>query len=249
MGTPFSLSGKTILVTGASSGIGREIAISVSKLGGKVVLVARDRTRLDATLQAMAGEGHVVFEANLAEESQRSDLLSQVPPLHGFVHAAGVAKLVPAKFLSESAINGVIGINYTAAMLMVQGLLKKKLLLNNCSIVFISSIAGLAGMKANSVYAGTKGALIASARALAIELAGSKIRVNCIAPGMVRTPLTEGTKSMVSEESMLLDEAKYPLGYGLPEDVANSAVFLLSEASRWITGSTLVVDGGRTSYV
>jgi NAD(P)-dependent dehydrogenase (short-subunit alcohol dehydrogenase family) len=242
--TPFSLDGKTILVTGASSGIGRATAVAISRMGGKVVLTGRDEGRLRETLALLDGDGHLSLVAQLTDADERTALVSRVPPLHGVVHSAGITKLVPFQAISEKHLQEIHDINYKSPLFLTQLLLKKKLLVDHSSIVFLASTAGLLGAKALAVYAGTKGAILATARVLALEVAVRGIRVNCIAPALVETPMMVQTETAVSSDTFSANLKLYPLGLGKPEDVANAAVFLLSSASRWVTGSTIVLDGG-----
>jgi NAD(P)-dependent dehydrogenase (short-subunit alcohol dehydrogenase family) len=171
-------------------------------------------------------------------------MAGNVPQLDGVVHSAGVQRYFPLKFIPEEASREMMALNYEAPIFLIQSLLKNRRLSDSASIVFISSLAGLLGVRGNSIYSGTKAALIASARVMALELATRRIRVNCIAPGIVKTPMAQKMTTAISTEQMTEHEKLYPLGFGFPEDVANAAVFLLSSASRWITGQTLVLDGG-----
>lgn len=244
MTTPFSLDGKTILVTGASSGIGRATAIGIAQMGGKVVVTGRDVGRANETLGLLAGTGHLALTADLNVAEARAALVSQLPPLNGLVHSAGVTKLVPFQAISEKHMQEIFDTNYKSPVFLTQLLLKKKLLVDHSSVVFLASTAGLLGAKALGVYAGTKGAILATARVLALEVAPRGIRVNCIAPALVETPMMVQTETAVSSDTFAANLKLYPLGLGKPEDVANAVVFLLSSASRWVTGSTLVLDGG-----
>lgn len=246
MSNPFSLEGKTVLITGASSGIGRQTSISVAAMGGKVVATGRSEQRLAETLTMLAGEGHRAIPADLTDSAARAALTSDLPPLQGIVHCAGITKLVPFQYLTEKHLQEVWRANYEAAVLLTQILLKKKLIADGGSIVFVASTAGLLGAKAITAYAASKAALIATSRVLALEVAPRRVRSNCLAPALVQTPMAEETSERVSAETFAENLKLYPLGFGKPEDVANAAVFLLSDASRWITGATLVLDGGCT---
>jgi NAD(P)-dependent dehydrogenase (short-subunit alcohol dehydrogenase family) len=246
MSNPFSLDGKTVLITGASSGIGRQTSISVAAMGGKVVATGRNEQRLAETLAMLAGEGHRAIPADLTDSAARAALTSDLPALQGIVHCAGITKLVPFQYLTEKHLQEVWRANYEAAVLLTQILLKKKLIADGGSIVFVASTAGLLGAKAITAYAASKAALIATSRVLALEVAPRRVRSNCLAPALVQTPMAEETSERVSAETFAENLKLYPLGFGKPEDVANAAVFLLSDASRWITGATLVLDGGCT---
>lgn len=242
----FDLDGRTILVTGASSGIGRATAVAVAELGASVVLVGRREKVLDEVLAVLPGQGHRWQATDLTLGTDRTALVEAVEICHGVVHAAGQLKVQPFAFIQENALRESASLNYEAAVLLTQSLLRKKRLAAGGSIVFVSSIAARSGAKGHAVYSGTKAALEASARCLALEVASQRIRVNCVAPGMVRTAMAEEAGNAFGEDAMRRHEEEYPLGFGKPEDVAAAVAFLLSDAARWITGSTLVCDGGFT---
>jgi len=244
----FDLTAKTILITGASSGIGRQIAISVSEMGANVVLTARNEERLNKTLTRLSGKNHLIIVTDLKQETDLKKLVQELPKLNGIVHSAGIVKLLPLKFLNDQELRNMLDINYVAPMLLTREILNNKTLEYNSSIVFITSISGpIVGLKANANYSGTKGALTGASKVLALDLAPRKIRVNCIAPGMINTEIVKELEETFSPEKIAEDVKKYPLGsYGEPEDIANACLFLLSDASKWITGTTLVVDGGYT---
>lgn len=248
MSTPFNLTGHTILVTGASSGIGRAICSRIAAQGGVVVATGRDVNRLEETRQSLVGDGHIGYAANLTDEASLDALVSRLPVLQGVVHCAGQGKLAPFKFITARDLQAIQQINYEAPVLLSQRLLKRKLIANGGAIVFIASISGLFGAKAYGLYSGSKGAVIAMARSLALELAPNKIRVNCVAPGMVRTPMATAAEQTMSSEAMQEHERSYPLGFGEPDDVASPVVFLLSPASRWITGQCMALDGGFSAH-
>ena len=248
MGTvnPFSLSGKTILVTGASSGIGKATAILSADMGAKVIVTGRNRERLMETYAALAGEGHLWIPADLTAQGERDELTGQVPSLDGIVHCAGVGHRMPAKNLTEAEVKSVMDTNFNAVVLLQASLLSRKKVQKGASIVLLSSRTAEVPTFANSLYSASKGALKSYARCLSLELAPRKIRVNCICPAMVWTPLAlnEG----VTEEQLRGEETLYPLKrYGKPEDIANLAVFLLSDASSWMTGSCIDITGGSVS--
>lgn len=242
---PFNLAGKSILVTGASSGIGRQTAITCANMGARVVITGRDVARLEDTLSNLEGEGHVAFAADLTDGSAIAALTDKCEVLHGVAHCAGISMMAPFRMASEKTIDAVFKTNFQAPVLLTQRLLARRQIANGGSIVFISSTAAHIGTIATSMYAASKGALVPAARALGLEVAGKqKIRVNCISPGYVNTPLLDGINNGVASIKHNYDLA--PLGLGEPEDIANAVVFLMADASKWITRSTLIVDGGLT---
>lgn len=240
----FSLEGKRILVTGASSGIGRQIAITCAARGGVLVVNGRDCARLDATLAELAGTGHSAVPGDLVDADARAHVAQTAGNLDGIVHCAGISRLTPIRLASPVHTEEVWRINYEAPVLLTQALLARNQVAADASILFISSIAAFIGVAGVGVYSGTKAALIATMRCLAMEVIKRRIRVNCLAPALVESPLLDATEKMVT--SIEKTRADYPLGFGRPEDVANAAVFYLSAASRWVTGTTLVMDGGLT---
>ena len=240
---PFSLSGKTILVTGASSGIGRAIAVECSRMGATVILTARNAERLEKTLSMLEGTGHAVVAADLTEENDRKHLIESLPVLDGVVQNAGVFNTVLTKNIQQKDLDYVLPPNLYAPILLQKELVKHKLLAKGSSVVFMSSIASLRPFIGNAVYTISKAGITGYAQVLALELAPKNIRVNCICPGIVRTDLTEN--SVFSTEEYKAEEMKYPLKrYGKPEEIAYMAVYLLSDASAWVTGTTMEVSGG-----
>ena len=242
MNNSFSLQGKTILVTGASSGIGRAIAIACAEAGASVVLNGRNQERLQATLEALAGDGHIVVPADLTIAEQRSALAEQVPVLDGVVHCAGIGSRVLCKMLEEQDVSRVMQVNFEAPVLLQAELLREKKIAKEASIVFIASAAATMPSVGNSIYSASKAAIIAYAKCLAQELANRKIRVNCISPAMVWTDLAFVG---ATEEQLREAEQNYPLKrYAQPEDIAPMAVYLLSDAASWVTGSNMELTGG-----
>ena len=238
-----SLTGKTVLITGASSGIGRGVALLCAKLGARCVITARNDGRLEKTLNAMEGEGHEMIIADLTDFRNLVTNVEQMPKLDGIVHCAGIGQRKMAKLLDEEDIDQVMNINFKAPVMLQTEILKQKKLNKGASIVFITSIAAESPSIGNSIYSASKGALLSYSLCLKEELAPRFVRVNCISPAMVWTDLvlTDG----ISIDQLKQDEAKYPLKrYGQPEDVANLAVFLLSDASSWMTGSNVKLTGG-----
>lgn len=245
MYNPFSLEGKTILVTGASSGIGRALAVECSKIGAKVIVTARNKERLEETLSMLVNGGEL-YVADLTDENERIGLLSRLFHLDGVVHCAGVADPVPFQFVTKEKLDAIFDINYFSPVLLTKELLKKKILISNSSIVFISSISGLlCSSVGGSMYSATKSAIIGMVKGMALDLASKRIRVNTVCPGMIDTGIFDDTS--ITKEQLIEDSKRYPLKrYGKPEEVAYSAIYLLSDASSWVTGTNLVIDGGYT---
>ncbi len=246
MYNPFSLAGKTILVTGASSGIGRATAIECSRMGATIIMTARNEERLQETLLQLEGEGHLYVISDLTNEDEIKQLVEQVPELDGVVCAAGISMLKPIQVLSEKDIQSIFATNYTAPVLLTKTLVKKHKLNTEASLVFISSISGNGNTAtALSLYGSSKSALNSFAKYAALELSGKKIRCNTICPGRIETNLLQN--QTMSAGDIEKDMAKYPLHrYGKTEEVAQAAVYLLSDATKWITGTSIVIDGGRT---
>ena len=243
---PFSLDGKTILVTGASSGIGQETAIQCSKMGAKVVITARNEERLKETFDSLEGGEHMLFLAELTNQLQVESLVTQLPSLHGVVLCAGKGMTLPFPFCTREKYDDIFNVNFFAPIELLRLLVKKKKLAQDSSVVFVSSIGGVESFSlGNGVYGASKAALNSTMRFCARELATKKIRVNCVNPGMVNTKLIQG--GAISDEQHKLDMEKYPLKrYGEPEDIAYGIIYLLSNASSWVTGHSLIIDGGVT---
>ena len=241
---PFTLKGKTILITGASSGIGRETAIVCSKMGATVIVSARNAERLADTLNQLDGTGHMVIVADLASLEQIDNLAAEVPALDGIVHCAGIGDRTLLKMAREKDIERVMKANFNGPVLLQRALLKKKKVKISSSIVFIASRAPFAPTPGNGLYAASKGALIAYAKVLGLELASQLIRVNSICPAMVWTELVQRDAELTGADYNEAEKS-YPLKrYGNPEDIANLAVYLLSDASSWMTGSCIDITGG-----
>lgn len=248
---PMDLSGRSVLVTGASSGIGRATAILLSQLGARVILVARRQVQLEETMSQMVGTGHRVEVFDLFQIEAIADWLpSLVTPeqrLDGLVHSAGLQHIRTIRELDNDAVSEMMALNFNAAFSLARAFRHKKVRAEHSSIVFVSSVSGLKGQAGNTVYAASKGALIAVTRAMAAELVRDQVRVNCVAPGLVHTEIVDRMLETLSQEQYQRIVDKHLLGVGTAQDVAHAIAFLLADTGRWITGSTLVVDGGYTA--
>ena len=242
---PFSLKGKTVLVTGASSGIGKATAIECSKMGAKLVITGRNEERLNETFSQLEGEGHQIIVADLNTQEEIDALVDACPILEGLVNNAGRGKSKPVNFLKLEDLQDVYQTNLFGVALLTKGLLKKKKLVKGASIVFTSSISSYMTAAGLSIYASSKAAVCGYMRTCAIELGVKGIRSNAVLPGMVETKLiNSGT---YTNEDKQKDLNLYPLGrYGRPSDIAHGIIYLLSDASAWVTGTELVIDGGRS---
>jgi NAD(P)-dependent dehydrogenase (short-subunit alcohol dehydrogenase family) len=245
MYNPFSLEGKTVLVTGASSGIGRATAIECSKMGASVIITGRNEERLKETFLQLHGERHTQIIADLSDEQQLKSLIEQTPEINGIVNNAGIGKTLPFKFINQVEFDKIMQTNFYAPVFLTQQLYKTKKLSKGSSVVFISSISTFAVGIGDSMYAASKGAVNAFVKTMAVELAKQQIRVNYIQPGVIKTNIFES--GVISEEQLKETEKKYPLGrFGQPEEIALAVIYFLSEASSWTTGTGLIVDGGYT---
>jgi NAD(P)-dependent dehydrogenase (short-subunit alcohol dehydrogenase family) len=249
---PMDMTGRTILVTGASSGIGRATAELLSRLGARLVLVGRDAERLAQTHAQLDGCGHRVEQMDLSAVdgivTWLKTLAAATGALHGLVHSAGVHKLKPLRALKPQTVEEVMRVNVGAAVELAKGFCQKEVGVRGGSIVLLSSVTGLVGQAGIAAYAASKGAIVALTKALAVELAREGIRVNSIAPGVVKTRMGERLLQSLTAEQGAALEAMHLLGLGTPLDVAYAAAFLLGDTGRWITGTTLVVDGGYTAH-
>ena len=244
---PFSLKGKTILVTGASSGIGRGIAVTCAQMGGKLVLNGRNEERLQGTLSMLEGEGHQILVGDLALQEDLQKMADTLPELQGWVNSAGIPKVCPIKYFDRKDVEEIFNVNTISTMLLLSMLVRKKKLKRGASVVFISAVTGaFVGSKGDTSYCATKGAVNGFMKGSALELAPQGIRINSINPGLVPTNILNLANDLAGEEhhvEMMLE--RYPLKrLGTPEDIANGAVYLLSDASSWVTGTNLVIDGG-----
>ncbi|MEI6766694.1 MAG: SDR family oxidoreductase [Bacteroidota bacterium] len=248
MSTPFDLTGKHILVTGASSGIGRQTAVSVSKMGGSLIISGRNEERLQQTYQMLEGAGHQQFQADLTDENKIKELVATVGALDGMVHCAGILRPYPVKFITQKQIDEMMSVNLYSAIHLSAQLVHKKKFVQGASLIYISSVSGKEKpYYGGALYAASKAGLEAFCRVLALELAPRGIRANCISPAIVKTPIfDEFIGGIASQENVDAYSKQYPFGFGEPEDVANAAIYLLSGGSRWVTGATIVLDGGLT---
>lgn len=240
---PFSLEGKTILITGASSGIGRGIAIACSKMGATIILNGRNQTKLGETLGQLEEGGHKIVAADLTNGESVRSMMEDLPVLDGVVHCAGIGQRVLCKVATEQDIDSVMNANFKGPVLLQSELLKSKKINKGASIVFIASISTWSPSIGNAFYSASKGAIVSYANCLALEMAPRKVRVNCISPAMVWTDLV--LQEGVDEEQLKADEQKYPLKrYGTPDDIANLVIYMLSDASTWMTASNVKISGG-----
>ena len=246
MNNPFSLVGKTILVTGASSGIGRAVAFSCSQLGASLVITGRNEIRLTETFSMLEGTNHQLICADLTKPDDMDKLVEQLPKLDGMVNNAGIAKPLVLQLTETEDVNEILQINALVPIHLTRLVLQHKKLNKGASLVYISSINGNnCAYIGSTIYAASKSALTGFMKSVALELAPRGIRANCINPGMIETDLLKD--GSVGQEEMESDRLKYPLKrYGKPEEVAYAAVYLMSDATQWITGSSLLIDGGYT---
>lgn len=243
----FNLNNKTILVTGASSGIGAQTAITLANAGAEIIISARNSDRLRKVFEELKKGSHKMIFADLTDEIQLVNLVDQLPKLDGIVHSAGMVRPFPIKFIGEKQINQLFSVNYTSSVLLTSKLFRAKKINNAASLVFMSSISSHFAHKGGALYAGSKAAINAYSKTVALEFAHQKVRSNVISAAMVKTPIFEEAEKAVSKEMMDKHGEHYPLGFGEPGDVANAILFLLSNASKWITGTELVMDGGLTA--
>jgi len=246
MHNPFTLGGKTILVSGASSGIGKAIAIESSKMGANVIITGRNEERLKKTYYLLKGRGHGLIVADLSLKEDIERLHKELPVIDGLVNCAGLTKVAPFSFATRDSFEEVMNVNFFAPTELTRLMVKTKKIRKGASIVFISSVSGVyCSAVASAIYSSSKGAVNGLVKGVALDLAPKGIRVNSVNPGMIDTDIFTG--SAITDEQLRTDMLRYPLGrYGKPEEVAYAVIYLLSDAATWITGSNLLIDGGYT---
>lgn len=250
---PMDLSGKNILVTGASSGIGKGIAILLSKIGANIIIAARNEEKLKETYNELETGNHSYYLIDLNNldeiEGMIDNICSDGRKLNGIVHSAGISKAVPLQYLKLDDLKSIMTINFYSFLELVKHFSKRKYNDDGGSIVAISSLSSRVGARGLTAYCASKGALDSAIRTMALELAGKNIRINSIAPGMIKTQIYDGLAGIVNNDSFETDLKKRQiLGLGKPEDVAYTAAFLLSDASKFITGTSVIVDGGYSAH-
>lgn len=249
---PMDMTGKRVLVTGASSGIGRETAILLSRLGATIVAAGRDKDRLQQTLGALQGIGHVAAEFDLGQLDEipqwMKTLATTGGPFSGLVHSAGLHRTMPVSMIRSQSLDTLMRVNVYGAALLARGFRQRECRAPGTgSVVFLSSVAGIVGEPGVCAYSASKAAIIGLTRSLAMELARENIRVNAVAPGFVMTEMSQHLKESLTESQFSALELKHPMGLGQPVDVAHAIAFLAGDAARWITGTTMIVDGGYTA--
>ena len=244
----FSLKDKTILVTGASSGIGKSSAIALSQAGAKIILVARSQEKLDQTLQQLSGEGHLCFSFDLTQLDDivlwMKGIVEKTGELNGLLHCAGMHIAKPLQLLNTADLEKIWKVNVASAFMLAKGFRQRKVRATDANMVFMSSVVAEYGDAGISAYSASKGAIRALIKSLSIELALEGIRVNGIAPGIVKTEMTDVLFSKMIPEQIDLITKMHPLGLGFPEDIAYAVVYLMSKAARWLTGEIMHIDGG-----
>ncbi len=239
MKNPFIIKNKNILITGAASGIGKAIVNILIDYGNKIIAVDRNLNGLNQLKEEICSDNLKIIKTDIKE---KKDIINSIRfTLDGLVNCAGIIKLIPFKSITEKNIREITINNYESSVLLTSSLIKKRKIKSGSSIVFVSSIMSVVGTQTNSLYTGSKAAIVGITRTLALEMAKEKIRVNSISPAFVETPMLDFIGQFINIEENKKD---HPLGFGKPEDVANAIVFLLSDASKWITGTNLIVDGG-----
>jgi NAD(P)-dependent dehydrogenase (short-subunit alcohol dehydrogenase family) len=248
MKNPMDMTGKRVLVTGAGSGIGRATAILLSELGASLVLVGRDPEKLRVTAQRLATQNVAIepFDLSKTEEivEWMQNLAARHGHLHGLVHSAGIQTFNPLRTITVKAFERLLTSNTVSSAMLVKAMQSRDCGADTASIVMIASTAGILGSPGNGAYGASKAAIILMVRTFALELVERGVRLNAVAPAMVETEMVQRSRDSTTPEVFKAMVEKHPMGIGQPDDVANAVAFLLSSASRWITGTTLIVDGG-----
>jgi NAD(P)-dependent dehydrogenase (short-subunit alcohol dehydrogenase family) len=248
---PWDMGKQIVMITGASSGIGRQTAILLSELGARLVLVGRDKEKLNDTRNLMSGEGHAVeaFDLNDIDgiDLWFRGIIDSVGPLHAFVHSAGIQKTRPLQTLNSKTVDAIMRVNVHAGLALARNFARDNSRIDGGAIVFVSGGVALIGQAAVAAYAASKGAIVAMTKSLAVELARNRIRVNCVCPGYIETGMLEKVRNTLTPDQFSALERMHPLGIGQPLDVAYAIAFLLADTGRWITGTSLIVDGGYTA--
>ena len=244
---PFTLKNKTILVTGASSGIGAETSIKVAEMGANVILSARNKKRLKETFSKLPKGNHQIIPADLTNSEDLRVLIKNIKGIDGIVHSSGIVRPFPIKFIGTKQINEMFDINYQGPVLLTSQLFRAKKINNGASLVFMSSISSPVPHKGGALYSGAKAAINTYSKTIALEYAIKNIRSNVINAAMVKTPIFDEAEKAITKKIMDKHGERYPLGFGSPEDIANAIIFLLSDGSKWITGTEIKMDGGLTA--
>jgi NAD(P)-dependent dehydrogenase (short-subunit alcohol dehydrogenase family) len=248
----WGLAGQRVLVTGASSGIGKATCLLLGQLGAHVILVSRNHKRLNRTIEEMQGDGHIACPYDFTDiegiKYWYMDTIAPHGPLKGIAHCAGVNYSEPLKYLKKNSIDETFQVNVVSGIYLSKEFRKKNSHVSGSSVVFVSSVMGSVGSPSKIIYSASKGALSSLAKSMALELIQDNIRVNCVAPGYVNSEMLEQQKKILTKQQLDSIEKQHPLGFGTPTDISNSICFLLSDMGRWITGTTLVVDGGYTAH-
>lgn len=243
-----NLNNKVIVISGASSGIGKATAIICSELGAKIALVSRSEEKLLQVREELLPNEHHVFSCDLSETSSVKDLVANIynamGVIDGLVYASGEEYTCPLKILDNDKLKEIYNLNVFSAIAMAKEITKRKYVGDNASLIFIASIVGILGEAGKIGYSSSKGALVAACKSMAMELAKRGIRVNSVLPALVKTPMSQKVLDTLDDASVSHIRDKHPLGFGEPEDVANSIAFLLSDKSSWITGTEFIIDGG-----
>ncbi len=252
MNNPFSIENKNILITGAASGIGRQCAIDFSQQGANLILLDINGEELQTT-KKLCNQNTICscYEYNLTDSSKMKEFVNQIVAecglISGMLYCAGIEKTLPYTHLSPNDYEKLYEVNVIGAMNLLKHISKKQYRTENAKYVLIASITAVVGRPGVAAYAASKGALVSLVKTLSLEMAQKGLTINCISPGTILTPLMQSMMNSLTEEQKEERKSGFPLGLGAPSDIANTAMFLLSDASRWITGQNIIVDGGYTS--